>query len=175
MKKIIALICAALVSVSALAGCGNTDSDAPMGFKEISEEGVTYDLYVPDEWVTDISTGVTAAYYSGIDPTNISMMAFELDGSVSSIADYWTSYEPSLKAMFPDLAYVYEPEEFTLDGVTAVQYVYTGTFTDTPYKIMQVVAFKDATVYIFTYTAEADKYDTHFEDVLAILANFKFH
>ncbi len=175
MKKIIALLCAALVGASVLAGCGNTDSTAPMGFKEISDDGVTYDLFVPEEWVTDISTGMTSAYYSGQDPTNISMTAFELDGSVKSIADYWAIYEPSLKAMFPDLTYVYDPEEFILDGVTAMQYVYTGTFTETPYKIMQIVAFKDATVYIFTYTAHADKYDTHFEDVVAILANFKFH
>lgn len=39
-----------------------------MGFKEISDESLTYHLYVPDEWTTDISTGVTSAYYNGADP-----------------------------------------------------------------------------------------------------------
>lgn len=175
MKKIISFLLAALVGASVLAGCGNTDSEAPLGFKEISDEGVTYDLYIPDEWVADISTGMTSAYYSGQDPTNISMTAFELDGSVKSIADYWAVNEPDLLRMFPDLTYVYEPEEFVLDGVTAMQYVYTATLSETPYKFMQIIAFKDAKVYIFTYTAHADKYDTHFEDVVSILANFKFH
>ena len=175
MKKLIALALAAFIGAASLTACAGTDGNAPMGFKEISEEGVTYDLFVPDEWTADISTGVTAAYYSGKDPANISMIGFELDGSVTSIANYWETYEPSLKAVFPDLTYVHEPEEFKLDGVTAMQYVYTGTMVDTEYKFMQIVAFKDAKVYIFTYTAEAANYDAHFEDVFAILANFKFH
>ncbi len=175
MKKLISLILAVILCASVMASCGNVDTDAPMGFKEISDEGVTYDLFVPEEWTADISTGVTAAYYSGKDPANINMIAFELDGSVTSIADYWATYEPTLKAMFPDLEYVYEPEEFELDDVRAMQYVYTGTMVNTSYKFMQIVAFKDAKVYIFTYTAEESRYDAHFEDVIAILAEFRFH
>ncbi len=175
MKKIISLIFAVILSTSVMVSCGNVDSDAPMGFKEISDEGVTYDLFVPEEWTADISTGVTAAYYSGKDPANISLIAYELDGSVTSIADYWETYEPSLKAVFSDLEYIHDPEELELDGVPAVQYVYTGTMVNMSYKFMQIVAFKDAKVYIFTYTAEESRYDAHFEDIIAILAEFRFH
>lgn len=173
-RKISALVAAALM-MATLVSCGEDTDSAPLGFKEISNDGVSYDLYVPDEWTTDISTGVTAAYYSGIDPSNISMMAFELSGKeVTSIADYWAIYEPSLKAMFPDLEYVGEPDEVTLDEVPAMQYIYTGTVADVQYKLMQIVAIKNASVYIFTYTAETAKYDEHIEDVLAILDYFNF-
>lgn len=55
-----------------------------------------------------------------------------------------------------------------------MQYIYTGTLSDLTYKIMQLVAIKDNTLYIFTYTATVDKYDTHIEDVIAMLDYFCF-
>ncbi len=175
MKKIIAITLAALIAALALVSCGKEETEAPLGFIEISSDDVTYDLFVPDEWTPDLSTGVTSAYYSGQDPSNISLMAFELDGTVTSIEDYWKKYEPSLKAVLPDLAYEGEPELDKLDGVDAVQYTYTATMSGTAYKFIQIVAFKDNTAYIFTYTAAADKFDTHIEDVVEMLVNFKFH
>ena len=174
MKKFIALLASVLLLGTVLSSCGqNSDSTAPMGFMEISDDGVTYDLYVPDEWTADVSTGMTSAYYDGRDPSNISMTAFELDYSVTSIEDYWASYEPDLKAVFPDLEYV-DQSAVTLDGVPAMQYVYTASMSDLSYKFMQLVAIKDNTVYIFTYTATTDKYDEHIEDVIAMLDYFNF-
>ncbi len=174
MKKITALLLAMFLCVSLLASCGNEASTAPMGFKEISDDGVTYDLYVPDEWIADISTGFTSAYYDGRDPSNISMMAFELDGSITSVADYWASNEPDLKAVFPDLEYV-DTAEITLDGVPGMQYIYTASMSDINYKIMQLVTIHNNQVYIFTYTATTDMYDTHIEDVIAMLDYFNFN
>ena len=48
-----ALLLSAVIGASALVSCGDKGS-APMGFKEISDESLTYPLYVPDEWTTDI-------------------------------------------------------------------------------------------------------------------------
>ena len=174
MKKITALLTALVLALTLLSACGgNTQTEAPMGFIEISDDGVTYDLFVPDEWTPDVSTGMTSAYYDCRDPSNVSMMAFELDRTFTGVADYWASYEPDLKAMFPDLEYT-DQSEVTLDGVPAMQYIYTGTLSDLTYKIMQLVAIKDNTLYIFTYTATVDKYDTHIEDVIAMLDYFCF-
>ncbi len=162
------------VAVSAIS-CNSGSSDAPLGFKEISDDGVTYDLFIPDEWTADISTGITSAYFSAQDPSNISLMAFELDKLFESLPEYWATYEPTLKAILPDMEYVGEPDETTLDGSSAIQYVYTGTMSNVSYKFMQLITIKNSTVYIFTYTAEASKYDSHIEDVIAILNYFRFH
>lgn len=176
MKKIIALALAAVFATLSFASCAKEETDAPAGFVEISNDDVTYDLFIPEDWNPDISTGVTAAYYNGQDPSNISLMAGELDGSVTSITDYWAKYEPDLKAILPDLTYDGEPDlDAELDGAPAVQYTYTGTMNGVTYKFIQVVAFKDNTAYTFTYTATADKFDTHLEDVWGMLYNFKFH
>ncbi len=175
IRKISALLAVILAATTVFCACGRQEGEAPMGFKEISNDGVSYNLYVPDEWISDISTGVTAAYYSNVDPSNISMIAFDLTANdTPTVEGYWEKYEPSLKTLFTDFEYVGEPDKTTLDGVEATVYTYTGTMTDVQYKIMQVVAIRNAQVYIFTYTASADKYDSHFEDVWAILGYFDF-
>lgn len=175
IRKISLLVAASVTVCLLFTACNSNDTTAPMGFKEISDDGVSYDLFVPDEWTADISTGMTAAYYSGIDTSNISMTAFELtDNKILSAKDYWATYEPELRAMFTDLSYVGEPDEITLDEAPSTQYIYTGALAGVQYKIMQIITVRNAQVYIFTYTAKVDNYDAHIEDVLAILGNFRF-
>lgn len=172
MARIIAILCVLALALCGMFSCGE-ESSAPMGFKEISDEALTYHLYVPDDWTADLSTGITSAYYSGIDPSNISVTAFELDYGITSLDDYWAMIEPDLKAVFPDLEYV-DQSDAKLDGVDAKQYIYTASMSGKSYKFMQLIAVKSNTIYTFTYTAEADKYDEHIEDVLAILDYFDF-
>lgn len=177
IQRISALVATLLAATLLLCSCGKNSGSSPeLGWKEISNDGVSYNLYVPDEWISDVSTGMTSAYVSNADNSNVSMIAFDLKGGeVTTVADYWKTYEPGLEEIFTDFTYVSEADKTKLGGVDALAYTYTGTVAGTEYKIMQVVAFKDAQVYIFTYTATADRYDTHFEDVFAILGFFEFN
>ena len=173
MKK--RIIPALLVALSVtLASCGSESDSAPMGYREISDEGLNYHFYVPDEWTPDVSTGMTSAYYSGRDPSNVSVTAFELDDtSINSVEAYWELNEADLKLILPDLEYVDE-SDCKLGGVDGRQYVYTASMSDTEYKFMQIVAIKSNEVYIFTYTATAENYDLHIEDVISMVDYFKF-
>ncbi len=175
MKK--TLITALLALTLSFASCGSSSEDAPMGYKEISNEGLNYHFYVPSEWTADVSTGMTSAYYDGRDPSNVSVTAFELDDvSINSADAYWELNEADLKLILPDLEYV-DISDCKLggeDGVDAKQYVYTASMSDTEYKFMQVVAIRSNEVYIITYTAVADKYDSHIEDVISMVDYFKF-
>ena len=171
-KKIIPALLVAL-SVT-LASCGSDSDSAPMGYKEISDEGLNYHFYIPDDWTTDISTGMTSAYYSGRDPSNVSVTAFELDDtSINSVDAYWEINEADLKLILPDLEYV-SKDDVKLGGVDARQYIYTASMSDTDYKFMQVVAIRSNEVYILTYTATAENYDAHIEDVISMVDYFKF-
>ena len=62
----------------------------------------------------------------------------------------------------------------TLGGSPAKQYIYTASMSGTEYKFMQVVTIRSNEVYILTYTATAEKYDSHIEDVISMVDYFKF-
>lgn len=82
MKKIVILLMSLLLCLTVFTACGDKDDFVPAGFKRISEDEATYRLFVPDSWVSDLSTGITTAYVSESDRSNISFMAFELDDSI---------------------------------------------------------------------------------------------
>lgn len=157
-----------------LASCSGNSGEAPMGYVEISDEALNYHFYIPNNWTADISTGMTSAYFDGRDPSNVSITAFELDDtSINSVDAYWELNEADLKLILPDMEYV-DTDDCTLGGTPAKQYVYTAKLSDTEYKFMQIVAIKSNEVYIFTYTATAEKYDSHIEDVISMVDYFEF-
>lgn len=173
MKKNI-IAAAMLAAALTLSSCTASEANAPAGYTEISDEGLNYHFYVPSSWTPDISTGMTSAYYSGRDPSNVSITAFELDDvSINSVDAYWELNEADLKLVLPNLEYV-DISDTTLGGANAKQYTYTSSMSDTDYKFMQVVAIRSNEVYIFTYTATSENYDSHIEDVISMIDYFEF-
>lgn len=218
MKRFLAILLVSVCCMGVLSACGGQNDYVPSGFQRISHDNAEYYLYVPNGWVADLSTGVTAAYVSEKDRSSISFMAFEVDDAllhtngasvehesasaseaqtdeatgtesvgtdtqsgteadtlpeglpaITTVDEYWAYYEGQFKATFSDLAYSVEGENTTLAGMKAKKYVYTATVTGQTYEFMQVVALKTGTVYIFTYTSTEALFDSHLEDVNAIL------
>lgn len=172
----IALFAAILLCLVSLVSCGD-NAEIPNGYKEISDEGVTYHFYVPQSWTADISTGMTSAYYSTSDPSSISVTAFELTNEILSaeapVLAYWESQQADFKAVFPDMEIV-SSEERTLDDVAAMQYVFTGSQGGITYRFLQVIAMRNAQIYIITYTATTTNYDAHTDEVSSMIDAFKF-
>lgn len=177
-----------MVASFTLSACGNTTTEdgftIPVGMKQISPDTADYYLFINEDWKEDISTGVVTAYYSDNDPTNVAMMVFSLDASMT-YSEYWDSYEKEFSAVYSDYELIDESETL-LDGVTSGRFVYTGTFGDaettaegeTPnavkYKFTTVVTIKGRSIYLLTYSARENMYDEHFEDFSDVLLNFKF-
>jgi hypothetical protein len=172
------LIAVVLVAITALAtfGCSMDKMNewVPAGMKKISTDAVDYNLYIPSAWEEDISTGVVTAYVSSSDRTSISMTAFDLDDPNQTVQQYWDKNKEVFTSFFTDMQFETEGESTLLGGVAAGKYVYTANASSVPYKFMQIICIKEGTVYIFTYTATADKYDTHLQSVEEILTNFSF-
>ena len=195
MKRFFVLGLSLLLCLLCFAACGSADDFVPAGYRLISADGASYRLYVPEDWVEDLSTGVTTAYVSESDRSNISLMAFELDDSllhveiggteavseeattaedgtvpkITTAEQYWKYYEAEFLKTFSDMTYVTEGDDLLLSGQKAKKYVYTATVTGQSYEFLQVVALKDGVVYIFTYTATEAKFESHLEDVNEIL------
>lgn len=239
MKKILCVMFVLILSLGLLAACSNgADDFVPAGFKQIAADEADYRLYVPDNWTVDMSTGVTSAFVSEKDRSNISFMGFELDDSIirveinngtsaeqseepvdssedvvvsstpdtsealpsseldtsspaetteakdeadtterennevptiTTLEEYWAYYSAEFQRTFPDMEYITEGENMLVSGLSAKKYVYTATVTGQSYQFMQVITIKAGIVYIFTYTATVDNYETHLEDVNSIL------
>lgn len=198
MKKISILVFSLLLCLSVLTACGGKDDFVPAGFQRISADEASYRLYVPDDWTAALSTGVTTAYVSDSDRSNVSFIVFELDDSIinvevggteaastdtavtvdpesgevpkiTTVEEYWAYYESEFLKTFSDMTYSAKGENLLVSGEAAKKYVYTATVTGQSYEFMQVVTIKDGAVYILTYTATVDNFDKHLEDVNEII------
>ena len=186
------LITAIIVASGILCSCGQSENGVLDGYKEISVDDVSYDLYVPEDWVVDAQRAYTSAHKNETTPANISVMAHELTSKTIFKDDeydiYWkNSVEPSLKQMFPDLEYVTEAGAYKLDNNSkdAAQYIYTftvdhgkdsdGTDQKVKYKVQQIILKDETTLYTLTYTASEDQYSEYETEVSDIWYNFRLH
>ena len=161
-----------------LAGCGTAVEGAPDGMKALtSNDKLDYKIYVPASWVQDLSTGAVSAYAGASDLSNISMTQFNLD-EMKKLDEHVADYVEDLEENLNDFKMVegYPEKGATLlNGVEAKKLEYTATLAGNEYKYMQVICSKGGTIYFFTYTALADAYDNHTEEVQQILDNFAFN
>ncbi len=170
MKKSIALclVAAALM----LTGCSG-DTEAPTGYKTASGEAADYTFFVPEEWTVDLSTGATSAYCSTEDPSSVSVMAWELPHTDTTLDEWWEMNLEDISLVFQNVV-VEEPENVTMDGVYGKKYTYTADLGEFSYKIQQTAAIRSGSVYLVTYTSLADTFDTHLEEVGNMLSFFRW-
>jgi hypothetical protein len=67
-----------------------------------------------------------------------------------------------------------EPISRTVAERNALSYQYKALYGGSEYKIMQTVLIYNGLAYSITYTARADAYEAHINDVELILNSFRF-
>lgn len=142
--------------------------------KLANNDAVDFYFYYPENWIISRDDLMLTIYANDLELTrpNISAWAFTPDVSAAykTIDAYWKEFAvPELEVIFPDIEKAVVQER-TVDGVAAKKYTYTGM----GYKISQIVVLKNRQVYILTYTATEDKYDTHSEVLDIVADTFKF-
>jgi len=184
IKRIISLLITAALCL-AFAACGEAvDTDVPDGMKKVESDVKSYTLYVPQSWIVDMSTGTVSAYASATDRSNVSLTAFAVTAG-TTLDGFWSEYAGQFKETFGDsMKYIDAkgdevdepaPSKTTLGGSEANRYEYRAKVAGDLYRFMQVTCLTAGSVYIITYTAADEAYDSHVEDVNAILANFRFN
>ena len=169
--RIIAMIAALAMLVMALVSCGK-DKDTPPGMIKASDEQADFTLYVPEKWTVDVVNAAVSAYYSKEDPSSVSMMAWELDYSDSSVDDWWEINIAEVEKVFSNVEII-ETEDTIVDGLYAKKYVYNAKLAEFDYTFMQVACVKNATVYLLTYSSVPENYETHLDDVASVISNVR--
>jgi len=169
MKKIISVVLVICMSFAFMA-CASKD-ETPEGMKNVAPESEKYNFYVPESWRTN-SGDVIGAYYSMTDRSNVSAMAY--GGEASTSEEYWNEFKASAENVFSKFEVISENESKVIDGRNAFSYCYTMTLDGADYKCLQTVVSFSNIFYVITYTAAAEYYDAHLEDVDKILSCFDF-
>ncbi len=178
MKKILCVLLA-LVAVLSFTACSGDDTVVPDGYKLASNsEACAYSLFVPENFISgDSGSTFTKADVSNSDHCEVSFMITpEIGGN--TVAEHWESLQASYAATFPEGYAVTEDEQGTVvsvGGVSGFRYIFTAKYGGKDYKFMQIFVARatvmTAELYVFTYTAAADHYDTHLEAVNGIVSN----
>ena len=99
-------ICSLLLALALLpalfcVSCAKKGADgAPTGYVSASDEQADFILYVPQKWTVDLSTAAAGAYYSASDPSSVSVMAWELPNTDTSLDDWWELNRSELESVF---------------------------------------------------------------------------
>ena len=170
MKRTAALII--LAAVLALAGCG-AKQNAPMGMILASGDVADYSLFVPANWTVDMSTGMTSAYVSEKDRSNVSVTRYAFSDESMTAEKYWETYSAQYEDIFGELTDV-KVSDTKLGGVDAKQYEFTGKNGDSVYRFLQIICVRNGAAYVLTFTATPEKYEEHTEKVGVIISEFLF-
>ncbi len=173
MKKI-AIILAVIILALPLTACGEgSDVAVPNGMQLCTNDVINYNLFVPEEWTPSISTGAVGAYCSNEDPTNVSVMAWNVDSTMTLDA-WWESYKTDFDLVFDEMNMISD-ENATFGEVAAKRYTYTAKLGEHEYYYVQVACIHWSMVYVFTFTSTPENYETHSEDLEEMIEHFEFH
>ena len=147
--------------------------EIPEGMKLISTDERPYRFFVPEGWVTNNKADFSAAYYSSTDSSNVSLQylilgSLEMDKTVE---EYFAECEERYKKVFESYELLVV-EDVTMDGVAAKKYTYTIVSGGVTYKQMQAIVERGSTMYVLTYTALPENFESHLGDVDKMIEHF---
>ena len=188
MKKTTVLILAAIFILAAFTSCAKTELDTPANMQLASVKATDYYLYVPDGWVISSQDGITSAYVSVIDTTNVSCARYTLQNEavfdnvtedekaeITYAKNYWTDYVSQLGALLPGFNMLSGPSSAVLDGHAAVKCSYSASLSGKNYRYDMIICIKDRTyAYLLTFTAEEANYETDSAYFDKIISEFRF-
>lgn len=174
MKKVVT-VCLLVFFCFAAVACSGGDN-TPEGMKDAAVAGAEYHLYVPEGWVLNNESGVSGAYASASERSNVTLTTYLPDAQISAETYFndvcLPQYQNGSLAGFTLIGD--QCADTTLGGLNAKKYVYVYSLGGTDYETMQVVVSTGSMIYNLTYTATAAAYANHLEDVESIIANFVF-
>lgn len=190
MKKITICIVSALSAIL-LCACAKTQTDTPAGMKLASVDAADYYMYVPSDWTVADQDGITSAYVSVADKSNVTCARYAVSNeatfdipadrdadkpdAVIYAENYWTGYTSELEARLPGYRLITGPSATMLNGQPAVRCRYAATLSGVEYNFDMVICIRERMyAYLLTYTAEASKYDTNLQSFEKIITEFVF-
>ncbi len=150
------------------------DVELPEGMKLVSDDTVAFRFFAPSNWIVDEKNESCVVYFSEDDRSNVSLLPYMPADDQMTIEQYWKDTEMYYKNNLHSFELVSTNTSAKLGGLDAVEYVYTYSVGGVAYKTMQTVTVYSTMIYNMTYTAIAENYDAHLDDVARMGAELTF-
>lgn len=184
IRFVCTVVCAALLCIS-FASCSvqKAYAGAPEGMRPINDGAIGATLYVPSSWCVDTSLDIPMGYVSSKDRTMVTLVYISADEvGEASVPEYWLSYKERFVASMKDFELIKDSEDakdYTtrlIAGKDAYEFEFTANVTELAYHFRQaLLRADDGGIYIITYSAFEDNYETHLDVLLEdIYGNFAF-
>lgn len=153
-------------------GAEVVDKNTPAGMEIASADQIEYRFYVPTVWVCNAESGMSEAYYPESGKSNVTVTSYLPSVSIS-VEDYFTQCENQYKTTLPSYERVSRTER-TVAERSAYSYTYRTTVDGVAFTVMQTLFAYNGSIYSITYTALSENFETHLQDVEAMLDAFTF-
>ncbi len=151
------------------------------GFILVSDKKIAgFELYVPDAYSVDFSSGMVSVTRE--DGTSINMSKATYTGV--SVDKYWEHRKEELEPLCDKITSedgetvssitVINPGSFVDVGRNAYSYEYTYSINGVKYHVYQVMIVSGMNGYVFTYTAYDELYGEHLEEAKTVLRKIGF-
>ncbi len=152
-----------------------TDKKTPDGMKIASSSQREYVFYVPADWACNTENKMSEAHYPSSTKPNVTVTSFTPDGDIDA-REYFLQCEELYKKAENLSSYsrTDEPTERVVGGRNALSYIYSASYGEAKFKIMQTVFIYNGMAYSITYTALDSDFDTFMPAVESILSAFRF-
>ena len=149
-----------------------TDKKTPDGMKIASADHLEYRLYVPEDWVCDPDAKKTVAYVRESGRPNISVTSYSPDSPMTA-AEYTEQCLELYRESLTGFELV-DSGDRRLSDIDGKYMTYTVSYGGITLKICQTSVVYLDLVYTVIYTAPAQSFDSHAEDVQTIFDTFTF-
>ncbi len=158
--------------------CSDADDtySCPDGKLVATSDAADYYFFYPSDWRADRADGMISVV-AGYDPSNgkseasVSVTDFKASG-LKDGEEYWTKHLSEYQATFADMEII-EEKTITIANVEFPFKTYTASVGGVKYKYSQVFIYNSPRIYIITYTASEDDYDTYIADFDELATTFR--
>ena len=176
----------ALVMLFALCACsaqkGPEGVEIPSGFLLAENEKTDYYFFYPSSWILDRNdAGMTDAYVSENDFSNVSVTAFTASAEYPTLLDYaekyyFTQFEDNFNNLKVEKNQdgSLKRSSLKIDGNEALAVNYTASFSGENYSFRVWFISRGGYIYTVLYTAKEALFESHLEEATAIAENIKF-
>lgn len=188
MKKTVRVMCFVLsfLMLFSLCSCGKKSSEdeveIPSGFSLAGNENTDYYFFYPSTWTLDRNdAGMTSAFVSETDFSNVSITAFTASAQYPSLLDYVEKYYfVKFQDNFNNLEMERNQDQSLkrtttkIDGCDALAVNFKATFSGESYSFRSWFVSYNGYIYTILYTAKTEVFDSHLDEAEAMAIALKF-